>query len=131
MRPLCRFMYSFQSFLYCRRGESMRARTISALCAVLTVVAVSGAMFLTGCASGHKQFVYVVGQGTNEVFEFRAQSNGTLVPLGAPNFPAGSSPSALAPHTSGAFLYIADFAGNDMTLLDINKSNGELSVPVS
>jgi 6-phosphogluconolactonase len=108
----------------------MRARTISALGAVIAVIA-SGAIFLSGCASGHKQFVYVVGQGTNEVFEFRAQPDGTLVPLGGPNFPAGSNPAALAPHTSGNFLYIADFSGNDVTLLDINKSNGQLSVPVS
>lgn len=108
----------------------MRARTISAFCAVITII-VCGAIFLTGCASGHKQFVYVVGQGTNEVFEFRAQPDGTLTALGGPNFPAGSNPAALATHTSGAFLYVADFSGNDVTLLDINKSNGQLSVPVS
>ena len=109
----------------------MRARTISALCVVIAAVAACGAALLTGCASGHKQFAYVVGQGTNEVFEFRAQSNGTLTPLGSPNFPAGSNPLAVAVHTSGNFLYIADFGGNDVTLLDINKSNGNLSVPVS
>jgi 6-phosphogluconolactonase (cycloisomerase 2 family) len=92
---------------------------------------VGAAGLLTGCASGHNQFVYAAGQGTNEVFEYREQGNGSLVPLGTPNFPVGSNPSAIAPHTSGAFLYIADFAGNDVTLLDINKSNGSLSVPVS
>jgi 6-phosphogluconolactonase len=119
-------MYSFQSFSFYRgRGESMRARTILALCVV-----VCGAL-LTGCASGHKTFAYVVGQGTNEVFEFRAEPNGKLTPLGQPNFPAGSNPSALAPHTSGDFLYVADFSGNDVTLLDINRSSGNLSVPVS
>jgi YVTN family beta-propeller protein len=75
--------------------------------------------------------VYVTGQGTNEVFEFRLQSNGTLVPLGTPNFPVGSNPSALKPHTSGDFLYITDFAGNDVTQLVINSGNGNLSVPTS
>lgn len=109
----------------------MKARTISALCAVITVLAAGGAIFLSGCASGHKQFVYVVGQGTNEVFEFRAQPNGTLTPLSGPNFPAGSNPMALAVHTSGNFLYVADFSGNTVTLLDINKGNGQLSTPVS
>jgi 6-phosphogluconolactonase len=54
-----------------------------------------------------------------------------LAPLGTPNFPVGSNPVALKPHTSGDFLYIADFSGNDVTLLDINQSNGNLSVPVS
>ena len=109
----------------------MRARTFSALCGVIAVLAASGAIFLTGCISGHKQFVYVVGQGTNEVFEFQAKSDGTLTPLGQPNFPAGSNPAAVAVHTSGDFLYVADFGGNDVTLLDINKSNGSLSVPTN
>jgi 6-phosphogluconolactonase (cycloisomerase 2 family) len=108
----------------------MKARTISALCGIITAAAACAA-FVTGCASGHKQFVYVVGQGTNEVFEFRAQPDGKLTPLGAPNFPAGSNPAAVAVHTSGDFLYIADFGGNDVTLLDINKSNGNLSVPTN
>jgi len=106
----------------------MKARTILALC---LTAAIAAGVFLTGCASGHKEFLYTVGQGTNEVFEFRVQSNGTLVPLGVPNFPAGSNPVALAPHTSGDFLYIADFSGDNLTQLDINKSNGNLSVPVS
>ena len=109
----------------------MRARKFSALYGAIAFLVVSVAGFLTGCASGHKQFVYVAGQGTNEVFEFSVQSNGALLPLGSPNFPAGSNPAAVAPHKSGDFLYIADFAGNDVTLLDINASNGNLSVPVS
>ncbi len=59
----------------------MRARTFSALCGVMAGLVVCVAGFLSGCASGHKQFAYVTGQGTNEVFEFRVQGNGTLVPL--------------------------------------------------
>ncbi len=109
----------------------MRARAFQALYGVIVFLAVCVAGFLSGCASGHKQFVYVAGQGTNETFEFRVQGNGSLLPLGTPNFPVGSNPSAVAPHTSGDFLYIADFAGNDVTLLDINASSGNLSVPVS
>jgi 6-phosphogluconolactonase len=109
----------------------MRARNFSALCGIMAGLVVCVAGFLSGCASGHKQFAYVTGQGTNEVFEFRVEGNGTLTPLGTPNFPVGSNPSSLAPHTSGDFLYITDFSGNDITLLDINKSNGNLSVPVT
>jgi 6-phosphogluconolactonase len=109
----------------------MRARKLKAFYGGIAFLAVCMAGFLSGCASGHKQFVYVTGQGTNEAFEFRVQSNGVLVPLGTPNFPVGSNPSALRPHTSGDFLYITDFAGNDVTLLDINASSGNLSVPVS
>lgn len=109
----------------------MRARTFSALCGFMAIFTVGVAGFLSGCASGHKQFAYVVGPGTNEVFEFREQRDGTLTPLVTPNFAVGSNPSAVIAHTSGDFLYIADFAGNDVTLLDINKANGNLSVPVS
>jgi 6-phosphogluconolactonase len=130
MRVSGRFMYPYFSF-NCRRGESMRARTFGALYGVIAFLVVCVAGFLSGCASGHKQFAYIAGQGTNEAFEFRVQSNGSLLPLGTPNFPVGSNPSALAAHTSGAFLYIADFSGNDVTLLDINQSSGNLSVPVS
>ena len=109
----------------------MRAAAFKAFYGGIAFLAVCAAGFLSGCASGHKQFVYVAGPGTNEAFEFRIQSNGALVPLGTPNFPVGSNPVALKPHTSGDFLYIADFSGNDVTLLDINQSNGNLSVPVS
>jgi 6-phosphogluconolactonase (cycloisomerase 2 family) len=109
----------------------MRAGKLKAFYGGIAFLAVCVAGFLSGCASGHKQFVYVAGPGTNETFEFRAQSDGSLVPLGTPNFPVGSNPVALLPHTSGDFLYIADFSGNDVTLLDINASNGDLSVPVS
>lgn len=109
----------------------MRARKLKAFYGGIAFLAMCAAGFLSGCANGHKQFVYVAGQGTNEAFEFRVQSNGALAPLGTPNFPVGSNPSALEPHTSGDFLYIADFSGNDVLLLDINASNGNLSVPVS
>jgi 6-phosphogluconolactonase len=131
MRVSAWFMYPLLSFQLQALGDSMRAGKLKAFYGGLAFLAACAAGFLSGCASGHKQFVYVAGQGTNEAFEFRVQSNGSLVPLGTPNFPVGSNPAALVPHTSGDFLYVADFSGNDVTLLDINASNGNLSVPVS
>ncbi len=109
----------------------MRAGKLKAFFGGIAFLAACAAGFLSGCASGHKHFVYVTGQGTNEAFEFRQQSDGSLAPLSTPNFPVGSNPSALVPHTSGDFLYTADFSGNDVLLLDINAGNGNLSVPVS
>ena len=109
----------------------MRARSFSALFGVIAFFMAGMAALMSGCASGHKQFVYVVGPGTNEVFEFRSERTGALAPLGTPNFAVGSNPVSLAAHTSGNFLYIADFSGNDVTQLDINKSNGNLSVPAT
>ena len=49
----------------------MKARNLSALFIVIAMV-VAG-ILVSGCASGPKQFAYVVGVGTNEVFAFRAQ----------------------------------------------------------
>jgi 6-phosphogluconolactonase (cycloisomerase 2 family) len=109
----------------------MRARSFSALFGILAFFMAGMAALLSGCASGHKQFAYVVGPGTNEVFEFRAERTGALAPLGTPNFAVGSNPISLAAHTSGDFLYIANFSGNNLTQLDINQSNGNLSVPVT
>jgi len=108
----------------------MRARTTSALLRMVSALAL-GAALLTGCASGHKTFAYVIGSGTNEIFEFRVQGNGTLAPLGQPNFPAGSNPSSLTQHTSGDFMYVTNFSGNNLTQLDINKNSGNLSVPTT
>src|SRR5258708_18708664 len=101
----------------------MKVRVISALCVFIAV--------LTGCAGGHNQFTYVVGQGANEVFGFNHGSDGVLKAMGVPNFSVGSLPSAMAFHPPGDFMYIANFGGNNITLLDINKSKGELTVPVS
>jgi YVTN family beta-propeller protein len=86
---------------------------------------------VTGCISGGKQFAYVVGPGTNEVFQFRMQANGHLVALNPGNFPGGAGPVSTLIHTSGLFAYVADFSGNSVTLLAVNRGNGQLSVPAA
>jgi 6-phosphogluconolactonase len=86
---------------------------------------------LTGCISGGKQFGYLTGPGTNEVFQFRLLANGTLAPLDPPNAAVGSNPVSVLIHPSGLFAYIANFAGNNVTLLSVNKGNGELAVPTN
>jgi 6-phosphogluconolactonase len=109
----------------------MKARNSSALYRFFTVIAVSVTIFVSGCASGHKEFAYAIGAGTNEVFEFRAERDGVLTPLGTPNFAVGSNPTGMAVFLPGDFLYVADFSGSEVTLLDINHDNGLLSTPVS
>lgn len=99
----------------------MKARIFAALFAAL--------LGLSGCIKGSKNFFYVTGPGTNEVFGFRLHTDGSITPLGTPNFTAGSRPAALAIHPPGDFFYIVNSAGNDVTLLDINSGNGELAVP--
>jgi 6-phosphogluconolactonase (cycloisomerase 2 family) len=99
----------------------MKARIFTALCVAL--------MGLTGCIKGEKNFFYVTGPGTNEVFGFTLHSDGSLTALNTPNFTTGSRPAALAIHPPGDFFYIANSAGANITLLDINTGNGELVVP--
>jgi 6-phosphogluconolactonase len=99
----------------------MKARIFAALCVAL--------LGLSGCIKGSKNFFYVTGTGTNEVFAFRMHTDGTITGLATPNFTTGSRPSSLAIHPPGDFMYIANSAGNDITLLTINSGNGELAVP--
>lgn len=99
----------------------MKTRMLLALCVILCG--------LTGCVGSQSVFMYTTGPGTNEVFGFRVNTNGSITPLGTPNFSAGSGPSAVAIHPPGDFVYITDLAGNTVTLLQINKGNGDLSAP--
>src|SRR6185437_5556937 len=99
----------------------MKARIFAALC-----LAVFG---LTGCIKVGRNFFYVTGQGTIEVFGFRINHDGSLTALGTENFTTGSRPASLAIHPPGDFFYIANSAGANITLLDINTGNGELTIP--
>src|SRR5512135_2730608 len=117
-RPLSCIL-STRFFSIARRGEFMKTRMLSALCIILCA--------LTGCVNSQRTFLYTTGPGTSEVFAFEAHTNGSITPLGTPNFSAGSGPAALAIHPPGDFIYIADTAGSTVTLLQINKGNGELT----
>lgn len=86
---------------------------------------------LTGCISGGKRFAYVTGMGTNEIFQFQIQSNGGLMALNPGNTGVGSGPSSVAIRPAGDFAYITNFAGNNVTLLALNKGNGQLTVPAT
>jgi 6-phosphogluconolactonase (cycloisomerase 2 family) len=85
---------------------------------------------LVGCGSSGKQFLYTAGPGTPEIFQFRMNQNGALTPLIPANSAAGTSPVSVLIHPAGGFAYIANFAGSTVTLLSVNRGNGQLSVPV-
>jgi len=86
---------------------------------------------LASCASGSKTFLYVTGPGTNEVFQFQMHSNGSLTALSQPTSAVGSAPTSVVLQPAGNFAYIANFAGNNVTLLSVNKGNGQLTVPTN
>lgn len=101
----------------------MKARIILALSLII-----GG---LVGCGSGGKQFVYATGPGTPEVFQFQMNSNGSITALNPGNASVGPNPVSVVIHPSGNFAYIANFVGNAVTLLTVNRGNGQLTLPVS
>src|SRR5262249_34750380 len=106
----------------------MKAKILTALLVLTMAVMIGG---LSGCISGGKRFAYVTGPGTNEVFQFGVGSNGGLKALNPVNAAVGSSPVSVVLQPAGDFAYIANFAGNTVTLLSVNRGNGQLSVPVT
>src|SRR5215472_5704563 len=101
----------------------MKARTLSALLLML--------IGLAGCSSGGKTFLYTTGPGTPEIFQFQIRSDGSLSALNPGNSPAGTGPVSVVIHPSNDFAYIANFTGNTVTLLSVNRGNGQLSVPTT
>jgi 6-phosphogluconolactonase len=97
---------------------------------ILLALALAGG--LAGCSSGAgKQFVYVAGPGAPEIFQFQMHSDGSLSALNPGNAASGTTPAAVVVHPSGDFAYIANSAGNTVTLLSVNRGNGQLTVPVN
>lgn len=106
----------------------MKAKILTALWVLIMAVMTGG---LSGCISSSKQFAYATGPGTNEVFQFKVGSNGAITALNPVNAAVGSSPVSVVIQPAGDFAYISNFAGNNVTLLSVNRGNGQLSVPVN
>jgi 6-phosphogluconolactonase len=71
-------------------------------------------------------YVYITAYdatlGGGYVFGFAANSDGTLSPLnGAVPFPAGTHPSAVTGDPGGNYLYVTDYAKNDVLSYQINS----------
>lgn len=86
---------------------------------------------LTSCSTTNKQFLYVAGTGTNEVFQLQVHSNGALTPLNPPNFSVGSNPVSVVFEPIANFAFIANFSGNNVTVLQVNHGNGQLATPTT
>src|ERR1700756_5357557 len=97
----------------------MKVRTLGVLLAI--------AMSTVGCSSSGP-FVWVVGPGSNSVIGLQQTPAGKLVALTSVPATTDSIPVSIIVHPSGKFIYVANSAGNDVTLLGIS-GNGTLSVP--
>jgi DNA-binding beta-propeller fold protein YncE len=72
------------------------------------------------------KFLYVVCQGTSQVFGF--QINTTTGVLTAPaSLPTGSVPVALAIHSSGKFLYTSNSPANNISGFVLSTTSGSMS----
>ncbi|MGA7291073.1 MAG: beta-propeller fold lactonase family protein [Terriglobales bacterium] len=89
-------------------------------------------------------FLYVLSEGSNQVFAFRiSPSAGTLTALAPPNQPTGSQPVSMAIHaavnvqgqplyqSSGQFLYTSNTTASSISGFSINATNGSMSSPLS
>lgn len=81
-------------------------------------------------------FLYILAQGSNQVFSFRiGTSAGTLTALNPPNQPTGSLPVAMAIHpsenNSGQFLYTSNAASSNITGFTLDPTTGATSNPIT
>jgi len=83
-------------------------------------------------------FLYVVAQGTSQVFGFHiSAAAGTLTALSPANYPTGSGaqPGALALHPSvnntGQFLYVSNSNSSNIMGFGLNTTSGSMSSPIT
>lgn len=86
---------------------------------------------LTSCITTSKTFLYLTGPGTNEVFQFQVRADGELLALNPPNFGVGSNPVSIVFQPAGTYAFIANFSGNNVTTLQLNRGNGQLATPTT
>lgn len=86
------------------------------------------ALFLAGCSNNTATHsAYVTLPTTNRVLAFRVNdTTGALsYPFGG-SFLTGQSPSSVAVHPSGRFLYVANSGENDISLYNVDSTSGSL-----
>jgi 6-phosphogluconolactonase (cycloisomerase 2 family) len=77
-------------------------------------------------------FLYVVCEGSNQVFGFRINTTaGTLTSLSPANEPTGSQPVAMAMHSSGKFLYTSNINASNISGFTVSTITGSMSSPIT
>jgi hypothetical protein len=81
-------------------------------------------------------FLYVMSQGSNQVFGFRiGTTSGTLTPLTPANEPTGAQPVAMALHptvnNTGQFLYTSNAGSSNISGFTLDPASGSMSNPVT
>src|SRR6266851_4240133 len=74
------------------------------------------------------KFLYVVNEGSSQVFGFRiGTTEGTLTALTPANLSTGSQPVALAMHSSGKFLYTSNNNASSISAFAVSTTSGSMS----
>jgi len=74
------------------------------------------------------KFLYVVNEGSSQVFGFRiGTTEGTLTALTPANLSTGSRPVALAMHSSGKFLYTSNNNASSISAFAVSTTSGSMS----
>jgi 6-phosphogluconolactonase len=101
--------------------------------ALIRIAALLMAMAVAGCGGSSSTtpktiaFLYVVGQGSNNIFGFDERSDGSLSSFSTPPFAASPIPMALALHTSKNFVYVANSTSNTVSGFNLNHATGILT----
>jgi YVTN family beta-propeller protein len=76
------------------------------------------------------RYLYVANQGDGTVSQFAANSDGSLVSIGA-NVMAGNQPVAMTVDPAGMYLYVVNQGSDTVSIFRINGINGTLTAQAS
>ncbi len=101
--------------------------------ALIRITALLMAMAVAGCGGSSSTttktiaFLYVAGQGSNNIFGLNEGSDGSLSSFSVPPFATSPIPVALALHTSKNFVYVANSTSNTVSGFNLNHTSGILT----
>ncbi len=72
-------------------------------------------------------FLYVVAEQSNQLFGFKIVPAGTLSPLAPASLPTGTTPVALAMHSTGKFLYTSNTNANNISAFTLSTTTGSMA----
>jgi len=109
----------------------------SSLLVPVTVTAppVPGQLPVAMLVDSSNTFLYVVCEGSSQVYGYKISSSGTLSALSPPYEPTGSRPVAMAMHpsvnASGTFLYTSNNAASNISGFSVSTTTGSMGTPIT
>jgi 6-phosphogluconolactonase len=74
-------------------------------------------------SSPNGKYVYVTDGGSNQLYGFTVQANGSLLQMANPSL-TDNLPDAVAVDPRGLYVYVANYNANDVSAYTIDQSNG-------